>query len=56
MATSVIVKAQVKEIAKTMNISNDFYEALENEVNDMVKKAIWRAQQNKRTTVMSRDL
>jgi len=56
MGTSVVVKTQIKEIAKTMNISNDFQDELEKIVTDMIKKAMWRAQQNKRTTVMARDL
>ena len=56
MGTSVVVKTQIKEIAKTMNISNDFQDELEKIVTDMIKKAMWRAQQNKRTTIMARDL
>jgi len=56
MGTSVVVKTQIKEIAKTMNISNDFQDELEKIVTDMIKKAMLRAQQNKRTTIMARDL
>jgi len=56
MPSYVIVKAQVKDIAKTMNVSNDFYEKLEKKVTEMIKEAIERAQANKRTTVMGRDI
>ena len=56
MGTSIVVRTQIKEITKTMNISNDFQDELEKKVIDIINKAMWRAQQNKRTTIMARDL
>jgi len=53
---SVVVKSKIKEIAETFNISNDFSEALDKEVRNIIKKAISRAEANGRRTVMPKDL
>jgi len=60
MAKSVIVKSQVKELAKLdgkeLSVADEFYNALEEEVKKMVEKSCKRAKQNSRNTLMARDL
>ena len=60
MAKSVIVKAQVKELAKIdekeLSVAEEFYTALEDEVKKLVEKACKRAKSNQRNTIMARDL
>ena len=60
MTKSVIVKSQVKELAKidgkALSVADEFYKALEEEVKKMVEKACKRARQNSRNTIMARDL
>lgn len=60
MTKSVIVKSQVKELAKidgkSLSVSEEFYKALEEEVKKSIEKACKRAKQNSRNTVMARDL
>jgi len=60
MAKSIIVKSQVKELAKIDNkplsVSEDFYKALEDKVKNSVEEACKRAKLNSRNTVMARDL
>ena len=60
MTKSVIVKSQVKELAKldgkALSVSEEFYKALEDEVKKIIEKACKRAKQNSRNTVMARDL
>ena len=51
-----IVKNAVKEAAGKMNVSGDFYEALDKEAEKLIKKAVKRAKANKRKTVQARDL
>ena len=51
-----IVKNAVKEAAKDVNVSSDFYESLDEEVQDLIAKAVERAKANKRKTVQARDL
>jgi histone H3/H4 len=51
-----IVKAAVKEELSGMNVSSDFYDALDAEVTDLLEDAARRAQDNDRKTVQSRDL
>lgn len=53
---SLIVKAKIKETAKGMNVSSDFADALNSEVQSMVKRACQRADANGRKTVQARDL
>jgi len=53
---TLIVKAKVKEFAKGVNVSSDFTEKLNEEVKLLIKKAIERAKENKRSTVMGKDL
>ncbi len=60
MAKSVIVKSQVKELAKldgkVLSVSEEFYSALEEKVKKQVEDACRRAKLNSRNTVMARDL
>ena len=60
MTKSVIVKSQVKELAKldgkSLSVAEEFYIALEEEVKKAIDKACKRAKQNSRNTIMARDL
>ncbi|RLM94275.1 DUF1931 domain-containing protein [Haloarcula sp. Atlit-7R] len=51
-----VVKAAVKEELSDMNVSADFYEALDEEVGELLEDAARRAEQNDRKTVQQRDL
>ena len=60
MAKSVIVKSQIKDLAKldgkSLSVAEEFYSALEENVKRQVEHACKRAKQNSRNTVMARDL
>lgn len=51
-----IVKAAVKNELDDKNVSADFYDALDEEVQGLLADAAQRAQDNDRKTVQSRDL
>jgi histone H3/H4 len=51
-----IVKAAVKEELDDKNVASDFYEALDEEVTDLLEDAARRAEANGRKTVQPRDL
>jgi histone H3/H4 len=51
-----IVKAAVKEHLDEKNVASDFYDALDEEVKDLLADAARRAEQNDRKTVQPRDL
>ncbi len=51
-----IVKAAVKEALSDKNVSADFYDALDDEVSDLLSDAARRAEENGRKTVQPRDL
>lgn len=51
-----IVKSSVKEELDDVNVAQDFYEALDEEVADLLDDAARRAQANDRKTVQARDL
>lgn len=51
-----IVKAAVKEELEQMNVASDFYEALDEEVEELLADAARRAEHNDRKTVQPRDL
>ena len=51
-----IVKAAVKEALSDQNVSSDFYEALDDRVEDLLSDAARRADANDRKTVQPRDL
>lgn len=54
--TDLIVKAAVKEALDDKNVSADFYDALDGEVQDLLDHASRRAEANDRKTVQPRDL
>lgn len=51
-----VVKAKIKDTAGDYNVSGDFAEALNKEVEALVKKACQRAEANNRKTVMAKDI
>ncbi|WP_435197542.1 DUF1931 domain-containing protein [Natronomonas sp. EA1] len=51
-----IVKAAVKDALDNMNVASDFYEALDEEVAELLEDAARRASENDRKTVQPRDL
>ncbi|CQH62203.1 MULTISPECIES: DUF1931 family protein [Halobacterium] len=51
-----IVKAAVKEELDDKNVASDFYEALDEEVSELLEDAAARAESNGRKTVQPRDL
>lgn len=59
MGTAIVVRSQIRNYAKinekALNISNEFYEALNRKVQKMIEEACVRAIANNRTTLMGRD-
>jgi len=51
-----IVKSAVKDALDDTNVSADFYEALDDEVAELLDDAARRAEANDRKTVQPRDL
>ena len=51
-----IVKAKVKDACGDMSVASDFVEALNEKVDELIKKALWRAKENGRRTVMGKDV
>ena len=51
-----IVKAAVKEALSDQNVASDFYDALDDEVEELLQDAARRAEENDRKTVQPRDL
>jgi histone H3/H4 len=51
-----IVKAAVKEYLEKKNVASDFYDALDEEVAELLEDAARRAEENDRKTVQPRDL
>ncbi len=60
MTKSVIVKSQVKELAKienkSLSVAEEFYKALEEKNRKLIEEACKRAKLNSRNTLMARDL
>jgi histone H3/H4 len=54
--TDLIVKSGVREALDDHPISSDFYEALDEEVAELLEDASQRADANDRNTVMPQDL
>jgi histone H3/H4 len=52
----VIVKSTVKEQLDGMNVAADFYDALDEDVTELLEDAARRAEANDRKTVQPRDL
>ncbi|WP_458188876.1 DUF1931 domain-containing protein [Haladaptatus sp. NG-WS-4] len=51
-----IVKAAVKDQLEEHNVASDFYDALDEEVAEVLDNAARRAEENDRKTVQARDL
>ena len=54
--TNITVKSAVKDELSEMNVSSDFYEALDEDVSEALEDAARRADENDRKTVQPRDL
>jgi len=54
--SDLIVKAAVKEALSDKNVASDFYDALNEEVAEVLEDAERRAEDNDRKTVQARDL
>lgn len=54
--SDLIVKAAVKDALSDHNVAADFYEALDEEVAELLEEAAGRAEANDRKTVQPRDL
>jgi histone H3/H4 len=54
--TDLIVKSAVKDALADQNVSADFYDALDEEVAEVLENAARRADANDRRTVQPRDL
>lgn len=54
--TDLVIKSGVKEELDDMSVSADLYEALDEEVAELLEDAARRAQANDRKTVMPQDL
>lgn len=52
----IIVKAKIKSVVSGYNVASDVAEALNTRVEEMLKKAVERAEANGRKTVMAKDL
>jgi histone H3/H4 len=56
MTDLLIIKAKIREACGDMSVASDFVDTLNERVSEMVKKAIWRAKENGRRTVMGKDV
>ena len=54
--TDLIVNSAVKDELSEMNVSSDFYDALDEDVSQLLEEAGRRAEDNDRKTVQPRDL
>lgn len=54
--TDLIVKAAVKDALADQNVAADFYDALDEDVVEILEDAAGRAEANDRKTVQTRDL
>jgi len=56
MPEMLIIKAKVKEACGDMSVASDFVTALNEKVDEIIKKSLWRAKENSRRTVMGKDV
>ena len=56
MSDMLVVKAKIKDVAKEFNVAGDFAEALSKKVEELIKEACRRANENGRKTIAPRDL
>ncbi|WEL23983.1 DUF1931 domain-containing protein [Candidatus Nanohalovita haloferacivicina] len=52
----VLKKSGVRDAADGVNVGSDFYDALDEEVKDLIARAVERADENGRKTVKARDV
>lgn len=51
----IVKKSAVRDAANGMNVGSDFYEALDEQVEELIDRAVERAEENGRRTVKARD-
>lgn len=51
-----VKKSGVREAADGMNVGTEVYEEVDRQVQDMIRRAVERAQENGRKTVKARDV
>ncbi|MDY6761603.1 MAG: DUF1931 domain-containing protein [Candidatus Nanohaloarchaea archaeon] len=52
----IVKKSGVREAARGVNVGADFYQELDQRAQEMVERAVERAQENGRKTVKARDV
>lgn len=52
----VLKKSGVREAAEGVNVGSDFYEALDERAQELIERAVERAEENGRRTVKARDV
>ncbi len=50
------VRSKVREVAKGMRVSGDFFDALDEKIAEIIKEAVKRAKGNGRATLRAYDL
>lgn len=53
---SLVVRSAVREVVGDMRVSDSFFEALDKEVENLVKRAVQRAKANGRATLRDSDV
>lgn len=56
MTDLLVVKAKIKDVAGQINVAGDLAEALDKKAKELLKDAVTRAKENKRSTVMPKDI
>jgi histone H3/H4 len=56
MSELVVIRSKLKDVAKGINISGDFADALDKKVRAVIAEAVERAKANNRKTVMGKDV
>ncbi|MDO8642708.1 MAG: hypothetical protein Q7R76_03930 [Candidatus Woesearchaeota archaeon] len=56
MSDLIVVKATIKDVVGKVNVAGDFAEALDKKARELLKDAVARSKDNKRSTVMPKDL
>ena len=54
--TNLIIKSNIKQIVKDLNVASDVAEALNKKIEALLKEAVERAKANQRKTLYARDL
>jgi histone H3/H4 len=56
MSELIIIRSKLKDIAKGINVSGDFADALDKKTRAIIAEAVERAKANNRKTVMGKDV